>query len=164
MADGGSPKLPRIRGGPPSYTGVSVELATKAIESVKAILPMLYIGPIFADRGPMGDVHIDIPLMYQEFALDRIHYDPVANTFSPKGRPVHAVVTTLDLKSVQSIAEKYIKELRVVDAVEYREPERAWAVPLAWRSFIVAHVRVSHDGEEIIPDYGLTEEIRRRII
>nr|QEK14175.1 hypothetical protein FPV09_02535 [Thermococcus aciditolerans] len=45
--------------------------------------------------------------------------------------------------------------------VTFREPENCWVVPVAWKSFIILHVRVSADEKELIPDYGLTEEVRR---
>ncbi len=60
--------------------------------------------------------------------------------------------------------EKVLRELRVIDAVEFREPENAWIAPLAWNYIIIAHIKVSYDGNELIPDYGLTEEVRRYAI
>ena len=154
----------RIRGPGGEYVKIDPSKAMKAIETVKSILNLLVIGPIIMHRGPEGDVHIDIPLVYDGVALDRIHYDPLTNTFSPKGRPVHARIDRIDLEYVKENANKMLQELRVLDAVEYREPERCWVVPLAWKTYIVAHVKVDVEGEELVPDYGLTAELGGRIV
>ncbi|MEB2837193.1 MAG: hypothetical protein GSR80_001437 [Desulfurococcales archaeon] len=137
--------------------------ASRAVETARRALPYVVVGPPIIHRGPAGDVHVDLPLIYQGFALDRIHYDPVSRSPSPKGRPVHAMLRDVDPSSIAGEAEAILGELRVLDAAEYRGPEAAWAVPVAWRSFIVAHIKVSGDGGEIVPDYGLTEEVRRLV-
>ncbi|NPA05314.1 MAG: hypothetical protein GXO09_04405 [Crenarchaeota archaeon] len=128
------------------------------MEAVKAALPYMTLGPPLLHPGP-GGIHVDVPLMYQGFALDRIHYDPVSGEPRPKGMPVHAPGLPEGFR-----VRDFLRELCVVEAVEYREPERAWIVPLRWRVYIVAHVRVSEDGSELIPDYPLTEEVMRRVV
>nr|CCE69870.1 TPA: hypothetical protein PAB0324.1n [Pyrococcus abyssi GE5] len=35
---------------------------------------------------------------------------------------------------------------------------------MAWESFIIMHVKVSFEGERIVPDYPLTEEVRRNVV
>lgn len=152
-----------IRGGS-KYSPINTDKALKAIETVKKLLSLLSIGPLCIHRGPRGELHIDVPLMYDGIALDRIHYDPIADAFSPKGRPVHVQVTSINEEEIRARASEMLKELRVIDAVEYREPEKCWVVPIAWKNFIVAHIKVDHEGEEIVPDYGLTVEIGGRIV
>jgi len=139
-------------------------LAQRAIETVRNALPYISIGPPLVRYGPAGDVHVDVPLMYHGFALDRVHFDPVAKTPSPKGRPARAWGVQVDVNEVRSVMESLLREFRVVEVVEFREPEAAWVVPLAWRLYLVAHIKVSHDGTELIPDYGLTEEVRRWLV
>ncbi|WFO74675.1 hypothetical protein J4526_06225 [Desulfurococcaceae archaeon MEX13E-LK6-19] len=158
-------------GNPPPIRGCSYQssmgfdygLAVRAIETVKNLLTYLVIGPPLIKRGPKGEIHVDVPLMYQGFALDRIHYDPLSGTPSPKGRPVRALGVSVSPEQVKKNMDKIISELRVVEAVEFREPENAWVVPIAWKYLIIAHIKVSYDGSEIIPDYGLTEEVRRYV-
>ena len=157
------PGPPPIRGAPSSRP-LDLSLAEKAIELVRNALPFLTVGPPIIDYGPGGEVHVDVPLMYQGFALDRVHYDPQLKSPSPKGRPVRVWGVRVTEDEVISVMKNVIKELVVVEAVEYREPELAWVVPLAWRRLIVAHIKVSSDANEIIPDYGLSEEVRRRAL
>ncbi len=142
----------------------SLEDALRAINTVKEALSLMEVGPPLVHRGPRGEVHVDCPLMYQNFALDRIHFDVTSGKPSPKGKPSHAESVSMDLSGVRSAMAKVIKELWVVEAAEFREPEDAWAVPLAWKAFIVAHVKVSKDGCELIPDYPLTEEVMKHAL
>ncbi len=153
---------PPIRKIPPESPQISKENAERAIETVKSILPLLSIGPPIIRRGPAGEVHIDIPIIYQGYALDRMHFDPSTMELSPKGRPAVSL-GSVDKESVERRVNDVLKELRVLDAAEYREPERCWAVPIAWGPYLVAHIKVSNDGKELIPDYGLTEEVRRYV-
>ena len=53
-----------------------MESANVAIENVKNMLDLLILGPLLIKKGPRGEASIDIPLMYNGYALDRIHFDP----------------------------------------------------------------------------------------
>ncbi len=143
---------------------ISYEAVQLAIKTVENVLPHIIVGPPIIRSGPAGEVHVDVPLMYQNFALDRVHYDPYLKAPSPKGRPVRAWGVSVNADEVRNVMEQILKELRVIDAAEYREPESAWAIPIAWKLIIVAHIKVSSDGKEIVPDYGLTEEVRRYVL
>ena len=147
-----------------SSVGVDYGNAVRAIETVRDALKYMEIGIPIIHRGPRGEVHVDVPLMYHGYALDRIHYDPYVNTLSPKGRPVRARGVEVKEDHVREVMEKVLRELRVIDAVEFREPENAWIVPLAWNHIIIAHIKVSYNGNELIPGYGLTGEVRRYAI
>ncbi len=134
---------------------------SRAIETVRAAIPLFTAGVPVIRRGPAG-AHVDVPVMYMDFAVDRIHYDPRFGMPSPKGRPVK-VHGDVHPGEVRRAVEVVLREIRALEAAEFREPEGVWVVPVAWNRFIVMHVRVSHDGEEIVPDYGLTEEVRRYV-
>ncbi len=154
---------PRIRAPTPHGRSINLDNALRAIETVKAALEYIVAGPPIIHCGPAGDVHVDVPLMYHDFALDRVHFDPIMRCPSPKGRPARVWGAEVDSNLVKKIMEEVLREVRVIDAAEFREPEDAWVVPLAWKHIIIAHIRVSSDGGELIPDYGLTEEVRRHV-
>ncbi|MFA4646027.1 hypothetical protein P8X24_01935 [Pyrococcus kukulkanii] len=141
---------------------LSVENSLKAIETVRNALKLFTPGPVIVHRTPEG-IHVDVPVLYMDFAVDRVHFDPSTMRPSPKGNPVHSQVQVAE-DEIRKRMEEILKEVWVVEACEYRKPERCWIVPVAWKSFIIMHVRVSADGEKIVPDYPLTEEIRRHIV
>ncbi len=129
------------------------EDAEKAIALVRQALPLFRAGdPI------VHPDHVDVPVLYLDFAIDRVHYDPRTGTPSPKGAPPHAEPSP---EGARESVEKALKEAVVLNGAEFREPEDCWVVPVAWKSFIILHVRVSADAKELIPDYHLTEEVRR---
>ena len=133
----------------------------RAINTAKTALRLFTIGtPII--KGPKGEVHVDVPVMYMNFAIDRIHYDPQSGTPSPKGRPVRTQ-GDVDSKEVRETIERILRESYIIEAAEFREPERAWVIPVAWNKLIIMHLKVSEDGGDLIPDYGLTDEVRRHI-
>lgn len=134
----------------------------KAISTAKSALQFFTVGVPIIRRGPKGDVHVDVPVMYTDFAIDRIHYDPQSKMPSPKGRPVRAY-SDVSSKEVRGIIEDILKESYVIEAAEFREPENAWVIPVAWNRLIIMYIKVSYDGEELIPDYRLTEEVRRYV-
>jgi len=82
------------------------EFAKVAIETVREALEFFRIGNPLVRKGPRGEVHIDVPLMYYDFAIDRMHFDPYINSISPKGRPVMAVGV--------KIAEEVLKRCKTV--------------------------------------------------
>lgn len=148
--------LPPIRREP--YTGgrtLKPEDAEKAVKLVREALPFFRAGePI------LHPDHVDVPVFYLNFAIDRVHYDGTTGNPAPKGAPPHGSVAVASEEARERV-ESVLREARVLDAAEFRDPEDCWAVPVAWESFIILHVRVSRGGEELIPDYGLTEEVRR---
>ncbi|KUH34522.1 hypothetical protein APY94_01505 [Thermococcus celericrescens] len=138
----------------PCNDALNIENAERAIELVRKALPLFRAGePILKPDG------VDVPVLYLNFAIDRLHYDPERRIPLPKGRPRSS--RPFEVEGIAEEAERILKEVRVLPAAEFREPENCWVVPVAWRSFVVLHVRISADGKEIVPDYGLTEEIRR---
>ncbi len=146
--------LPPIRGLPRRSEPPGEENAEKAVELVKEALPFFRPGkPIERPDG------VDVPILYLDFAIDRMHFDPRSGTPLPKGFPGH--FGSFELSGIEERFGEVLRELRVLEACEFREPEDCWVVPVAWRSFLVLHVRVSRDGKELVPDYGLTEEVRR---
>ena len=137
---------------------ISILNARKAIETVEMAISYMQLGPFI--RRMRGKVmEVNVPLMYNGFVLDEIHINPETGEPSPKGCPV-AVPIECQIRELQPILEN----LHAIHAVEFRLPENAWVVPLAWKEYIVAHVRVSADGKELMPDYRLTEEVRRNVM
>jgi len=143
---------------------INYDNINKAIKTVNEILSYIIAGPPIIMREPAGEIHVDIPLMYQNFALDRMHYDPYMKMPSPKGRPVRSVGISIEKEEILNIINGILKEIWVIEAAEYREPEDVWIIPIAWKNIIISHIKVSYEGDEIIPDYGLTEEVRRHVL
>ena len=155
---------PPIRGLRDATKPIDFKVLDKAINTAKEALQLFTAEVPIIRRGLGGGVHVDVPVMYMNFAMDRIHYDPQSNAPSPKGRPVK-VYTNADIESqkIRENIETVLREAYIVEAAEFREPEEAWIIPVAWNKIIIMHVKVSENGEELIPDYALTNEVKRYI-
>ncbi len=150
--------MPPIRESKP----IDFDSLRKAIDTAKSVLQYLRVGPPIVKRGVKREIHIDVPVMYMDFAVDKIHYDPLLKIPSPKGRPVRAYAE-VDTQEVRDLIDKVLREAIIVEAAEFREPEDAWAIPVAWKNLIIMHIKVSRDGKDVVPDYGLTEKVRRHV-
>ena len=136
-------------------------LAARAVEAARLALDLAVAGPPLVERAPRG-VRVDVPILYEGMALDRVHYDPELGAPSPKGRPVEAPWRPGLEEEARRRVEASLREADVLPGAEYRAPEEAWAVPVAWRSMIIAWIRVSWDAKWILGDPGLTAEVVRR--
>ncbi len=135
-------------------------MASRAVETVRRALPLFRAGPPLF--GP-GNGPVDVPVLYDGLAVDIVHYDPLRRAPSPKGRPVHCHGSE-PVRDAARVVDEALGEAVVLGGAEYRGPERAWVVPVAWRSMIIMHVRVSWDGEGILPDPGLQARLRREAV
>jgi DNA-binding IclR family transcriptional regulator len=61
-----------------------------------------------------------------------------------------------------SLAEKQLRdilaEIVVLDGAEFREPESCWALPISHKGRIIGHIKVSSEGEKILPDAKASAE------
>ncbi len=141
-----------------------ISYARKAINTVVNAKEYFYSGPPLIRVDPHSTKHIDIPLMYHNYALDIIHWDPINMIPSPKGRPSFLLKAEINQKEIQEHVNNLIKDIKVVEAAEFRLPENSWVIPLSWKCLIIAHIKVDYYGLSIIPDYRLTEEIKRYVL
>ncbi len=133
-----------------------------AIELVKKATSDFFVGNPWKKIHHHRRIEVKVPLMYNGFVLDLIHFDPISFTVLPKGIPgvMGEPGITIDLEKVKEKTEEAIRNLVVLSGVEFREPEDAWVVPAAYNHLIIAHIRVSADGTALMPDYHATTEMR----
>ena len=136
-----------------------------AVRVAEEVLGLLLVGPPISRPGPAG-LAVDVPIMYNGFAVDRMHFDPYRLEPLPKGCPEPLRVgghrAGVDWGLVREAAERVLREAKVLGGAEYERPRRAWRVPVAWRSLIVFHLKIGGDGR-VIPDEPLTLELRRHL-
>ena len=137
----------------------------KAIELVKAAKSDFFVGNPWKRRHPHGRTDVQVPLMYNSFVLDLIGFDPISFSVLPKGIP-HVMTERepiLDLERVKEVVKEAIEGLVILPGAEFREPEDAWVIPGAYNHLIIAHIRVSHDGSALVPDFHATSMMRLNV-
>ncbi len=151
---------------PPPHTFPSTILpplsnAALAVNTVQKAMPYLLPGKVWTRLGPRGEAEIKAAVIYEGVAVMVLHFNPENGSILPIGaHPKVFQVAPGIIEQIKSQLPQLIKKLRVLDAAEYREPERAWAIPIAYENLIVGHLKVYEDGIHLIPDYPATQEMR----
>ena len=140
--------------------GVQLKNASLAVATAKKAKPFLVAGRIWTMTGPRGEVEVKAAILYDGIAVAILHFNPADGSILPLG--VHPVVikTTAQLVNIKDNLPAIIRAIEVLDGAEYREPENAWVVPLAYRNMIVGHLKVYVDGIHIVPDYPANQEMQ----
>ncbi|MCE4610060.1 MAG: hypothetical protein F7C36_06780 [Desulfurococcales archaeon] len=133
------------------------EHAARAITLAEQVLPSLKAFQIA--RRPKEHGPIDVIVVYSGLAVDVVHYDPYTKTPSPKGRPVE-YLGEIDPREALSHINMALREAYILRGAEYRKPEDAWIVPVAWNNMIILHLKISGDGGRLIADPGLQRRLR----
>jgi len=145
---------------PPLGKIPSIEEAVKAVAAAQHAVHFLRPGSIWVHRGPAGDVVFKAALMYHGRCVAVVEFDPGMARLLPKGYcPIrHRVAVPND--RVKREFPSVVGLLSVLNGAEYREREAAWAIPIAYRGAIVAHLKISRDGTRVMPDYPEEQEMR----
>ena len=158
MAGQGKPPL---LGSPPSggSSGWERESAI-AVDAAKRAGAHLVPGKVWTMMAPRGETEIKAAVLYEGAVVAVLHFTPDGEVL-PLGVPPAASATAAEgVKKVYQVLASVVSSLRVLDAAEYRDPESAWVVPLAYGNMIVAHIKVSPSGA-IVPDYPAQQEMER---
>ncbi len=140
--------------------GIVVRNASKAVLTAKNTKRHLKPGKVWVSRTPGGEVVIKAALLYKYAVVGILEFSPVTGNLLPKGYHDTSFKVTVSISGIRKKMKNIVGELNLLDVVEYREPERNFAIPLAHEGKIVAHLKVHYDGEHVVPDYPVMQEIR----
>ncbi len=153
-------KPPLISSSPNSIYTLQTSKALLAVETAKKAKAYLTAGKIWTMTGPRGEMEIKAAILYEGTAVAVLHFSPIDGSLLPLG--FHPIVSKVSVKieNIEKSLPAIIKSLKVLDGAEYREPESVWAVPLAYKGMIVAHLKIFVDGIHIVPDYPANQEMQ----
>ncbi|MBX3076138.1 hypothetical protein KF728_21030 [Candidatus Obscuribacterales bacterium] len=138
------------------------ENALKAVSAARACIGSLAAGKVWKHRAPHG-IEIKGALTIDGSAVVILHFSPEDGSVLPKGLHGFSEGTPELISDIESRLSDYPERLIVLEGAEFREPEFCWAIPLVCDGRIVAHLKVSSDGSEIMPDKKAMEEIQSLI-
>jgi hypothetical protein len=148
----------------PGPRNVSAETLLKnlprAAATAQQMSGRLVAGKVWTMQNPAGETEVKGALLYQDSVVAVLRFNPLDNTVLPAGLNAHVRLERVDLQAIKARFAAVMKELKILDAAEFREPEGAWVFPIATGFSIVAHLRVSQDGVHIVPDYPASQELR----
>jgi len=111
--------------------------------------------------GPRGEVEVKAAIVYDGTAVAVLHFNPSSGSILPLG--IHVVETGVSPQIIENIKRNLptiVSSLKILNGAEYRAPESAWCIPLAYKNMIVAHLKIYTDGIHIIPDYPANQEMQ----
>ena len=162
-APGMTPPPPPLQPGTPS-TGVSQDIinnASLAVATAQKAKAYLSAGKVWSMTGPRGEVEVKAAIVYDGTAVAVLHFNPSSGSILPLG--IDVIETGVSPQLIENIKRKLptiVSSLKILNGAEFRAPESAWCIPLAYKNMIVAHLKIYSDGIHIIPDYPANQEMQ----
>jgi len=132
-----------------------------AVTTVQKLTGQLTPGKVWIRRAPAGEVELKAGILYQGTVVAVLHFSPQDGSLLPLG--IHPRIYQIPASSIIQIIKNQlphiIRELRILSAAEFREPEASWIFPVALGNTIVSHIKVYYDGIHIVPDYPANQEM-----
>jgi hypothetical protein len=156
-----SPPPPPQPGRP--LTGIQQDIinnALLAVATAEKAKAYLLAGEVWSMTAPRGEVEVKAAIVYEGTAVAVLHFNPSDNSLLPVGVRPAAIGVPTQIENIKRNLPAIVSGLEILNGAEYREPENAWIVPLAYKNMIVAHLKIHADGIHIVPDYPANQEIR----
>ena len=145
---------------PPIVNSLPLNNASHAVETAKKAKELFTAGKIWTVTGPRGETDVKAAILYEGIVVAVLHFNPIDGSLLPIGFHPLTSGATVQIESIRNNLPKLINSLEVLNGAEYREPESVWAVPLAYKGMIVAHLKIYMDGIHIVPDYPANQEMK----
>jgi len=134
--------------------------ASMAVATARKVKTYLTPGRVWTMTAPRGEVEVKAGLIYEGRVVGIIHFSPSSGTVLPLGIPSSMFGRNVSLEEIKRLLPEIVQGLEVLNGAEYRDPENAWIVPLAYKGMIVSHLKIYADGIHIIPDYPAEQEMQ----
>jgi len=135
--------------------------ATLAVTTAQKAKKYLTAGRVWNMVGPRGEVEVKAAIIYNGIAVAVLHFNPSDGLLLPLGIPsVETEVSPQVIENVKRNLPVIVNSLEILNGAEYREPESAWCIPLAYKNMIVAHLKIYVDGIHVVPDYPANQEMQ----
>ena len=154
---------------PPPATGIPVTQTipaqtllaniNQAEQTALAACKLLAPGKVWIMRAPGGEAEVKAGLLYQNVAVAVLHFNPQNGTLLPLGVNPHIFQNAVDLKTIKNNLTGILKNLKILPAAEFMEPEACWSFPLAYNNRIIAHLKIYYDGVHVVQDFAANQEM-----
>jgi hypothetical protein len=133
------------------------EYASAAVHTVRENLNVLTAGNVWNHIAPKGEYEIKGALLLKQQVVVALHFSSDGSIL-PRGLHSLSAGSRELCVEIQGRLKNIVEELAVLEGAEFRAPESCWAVPLAHRGRIVAHIKVSADGSKVLEDKRIAAE------
>lgn len=139
----------------------TVENAIRAASTARAALATIAPGKVWNHTAPRGEHEIKGALNLDQEPVIMLRFSPADGSLLPKGLHGLNKSSPETFALVEQKLKGIARELIVLDGAEFREPEFCWALPIAHQGRIVADIKVSADGNSVLPNRKAAEELQR---
>lgn len=137
------------------------ENAERAFAVAHAALPKLTAGAVWTHTSPHGEPEIKGALLHGDKPAVILHFSTEDGNILPRGLHSYSPASEEIIAAVKTNLSGFPAKLAVLEGAEFREPEYCWAFPVAYKGRIVAHIKVSAEGDNIMSDKKAQEEMSR---
>jgi len=130
-----------------------------AAATAQKLAGQLQAGKVWLMRAPAGELEIKAGLLYQGVVVALLRVNPADGSLLPLGVNPHAYQSSVPLGDIKARLSGIIKQLHILPAAEFMEPEACWSFPLVYGNTIVTHVKVYYDGMHVLQDYMANQEM-----
>lgn len=141
-------------------SGIPTNNASLAVLTARKVKAYLTPGKIWTMSGPRGEIEVKAALLYERTAVAVLHFNPADGSLLPLGLHPIVGITAVPIENIRNNLPAIVRALEVLNGAEYREPESVWAIPLAYKGMIVAHLKIYVDGIHVVPDYPANQEMQ----
>ena len=138
------------------------ENAHRAIATAQTAVSDLEAGNVFLKREPRGELIVKGVLSFNGMPVAALRFNPASGALMPKGLHPLPCDAPDSLEKFRAELGILVKSVKVMPGAEFREPEFCWAVPLVHSGRIVADIKISGSGDQVIEDRKLVEELRQQ--
>lgn len=132
---------------------------SKAEATVRQIGRQLTPGKVWVMRAPGGELEIKAGLLYEGVAVAVLHFSPRDGRLLPLGVNPPVYQSSVQIQTIKNRLDAVIRDLKILPAAEFLEPEASWSFPVAAGGTMVARLKVYYDGIHIMQDYPASQEM-----
>ncbi len=136
-----------------SKVSAAFDVAKMCISDVEA-------GDVWVKRSPKGELELKGAVLYKGRVVSVIHFSPESGEVLPKGFHPKSYELKVSLSEIHNRLSHIVKRLKPVYALEYREPEMVWAVPLSYEGKLVSYLKIFWNATSVVPDYPAEDEMK----
>jgi hypothetical protein len=110
-------------------------------------------------RAPGGELEIKAGLLYEGVAVAVLHFNPRDGSLLPLGVNPRVYQSSVQIQAIKNRLDAVIRDLKILPAAEFVEPEASWSFPIAAGDTMVARLKVYYDGIYVMQDYPANQEM-----
>jgi len=131
----------------------------KAEATIRALGRQLAPGKVWVMRAPGGELEIKAGLLYGGVTVAVLHFNPRDGSLLPLGVNPRVYQSSVQIQAIKNRLDAVIRDLKILPAAEFVEPEASWSFPIAAGDIMVARLKVYYDGIHVMQDYPANQEM-----